>query len=268
MTTIARQLAAEHPRTNERVGAVVVPLRDEIVGDTRIALFALLGAAGCVLLIACIDVANLLLARLSSRRQELAVRAAIGAGWSRIVAQLVMESLVLAGLGAVTGLLMSRAGMGVLEKLIPVGIVETGLTIDWPVLEFSDRSESMRLLEIFAGLALALAAIGIYGVLAYSVSQRTREIGVRMALGATTTGVYGMVLRQGMGLVAAGLCTGIAGALAAGRVLSRMLFGVAPTDIVITMTVALGLAAVAAVACWIPARRAASIDPLLALREE
>jgi predicted permease len=572
MTTIARQLAVQYPRTNERVGAVVVPLRDEIVGETRGALLALLGAAGCVLLIACANVANLLLARLSGRRQELAVRAAMGAGWGRIVTQLLVESLVLAALGSVAGLAMARAGMSVLEKLIPLGLVNAGLTLDWRVLtfsmavavltglifglvpalslaraelqdalrqggrgssgtrrtwlrrslvvaevalahtllvgagllietlgrlrsvdpgfrvgnlltlatplprpryaehtkreafardviasvkafpgvisagytsalplitrgessgyalegvlprkgdpmdalfrvvtaeyletvgarirdgrqfgsedradslpvvivnehlagmywpnesavgkriqinrtgperpwqtivgvvrdvrergiaaamkpavymplsqsslhwpeptnlvvrtqgppialanavrsaiaavdssqpvrdvrtmqevaelEFADRSQSMRLLGIFAALALALAAIGIYGVLAYSVTQRTREIGVRMALGATTGGVTAMILRQGMGLVATGLCFGIAGALAAGRVLSGLLYGVAPADAGVISLVAVGLALVAAAACWIPARRAAAVDPILALREE
>ena len=125
---------------------------------------------------------------------------------------------------------------------------------------------SMALL--FAAVALALAAVGTYGVLSYSVEQRTQEIGVRMALGAQSRQVLGMVLAQGAGLVAFGLVLGVAGALALRRILAGMLFGVAPTDPTIFASVVVLLTAVSLIACYLPARRATQIDPLTALRYE
>ncbi len=125
-----------------------------------------------------------------------------------------------------------------------------------------------RLLAVFALLALTLAAIGVYGVLAYSVAQRTREIGIRMALGARSGSVVGMVMRQTLFLAGAGLALGIGGAIAGTRVLSRFLFNVTPTDPVTLAGVALVLAAVALAAGAIPARRASRIDPLVSLRRD
>jgi putative ABC transport system permease protein len=123
------------------------------------------------------------------------------------------------------------------------------------------------LLAIFAGLALLLSAIGIYGVISYTVAQRTREIGVRAALGASSGAVMRMVLTSGMSLAGVGLVLGLAGALALTRVLGSLLIGVGARD-PLTMTVsAVVLAAVAFAACYIPARRAAKLDPLVALRE-
>ena len=121
---------------------------------------------------------------------------------------------------------------------------------------------------LFAAVALALAAVGTYGVLAYSVEQRTQEIGVRMALGAQARQVLGMVLAQGAGLVAVGLVLGVAMALALQRILSGMLFGVAATDPTIFASVVVLLSAVSLLACWLPARRATRISPLVALRYE
>jgi ABC-type antimicrobial peptide transport system permease subunit len=119
-----------------------------------------------------------------------------------------------------------------------------------------------------AGVALLLGAIGIYGVISYMVSLRTREIGVRMALGAQSTEVRRMVVRQGLVLAVIGVGIGLAGALALSRLISSLLYGIAPHDPLTLGVVAVGLLAVAAVASWLPAARAARIDPIEALRSE
>jgi len=130
------------------------------------------------------------------------------------------------------------------------------------------RLFSMILLGVFAMLALVLAAVGIYGVISYSVAQRTREVGIRMALGARTIDVIKLVVRDGLKLVLIGVGVGLAGALALTRLMTTLLFGVTPTDTVTYATVAVGLVLVALIACCIPARRATKVDPLVALRFE
>jgi putative ABC transport system permease protein len=126
----------------------------------------------------------------------------------------------------------------------------------------------VRLLGIFAVLALILAAIGTYGVLAYAVTERTHEIGIRMALGASTGNVIGAVIRNSLALAGAGVVLGTAGALAVTRVLAKFLFDVKPTDSETFVAVALLLTVVALCAAWIPARRATRVDPAVALRVE
>jgi putative ABC transport system permease protein len=127
---------------------------------------------------------------------------------------------------------------------------------------------SMLLFSVFAGAALLLSAIGLYGVISYSVTQRTHEIGVRMALGAEAGRVLGMVLRQGALLVGIGLAIGFAAAFALGRFLEQLLFGVSPSDLETFVVVGTLLTVVALLATFIPARRAARVDPMIALRYE
>jgi predicted permease len=132
----------------------------------------------------------------------------------------------------------------------------------------ADRRGMMFLLAVFAVVALLLAAVGIYGVTSHAASQRTREIGIRMALGAQAGDVLKLVLGHGLLLTLIGLIGGLAGALTLTRVMSTLLFGVSPTDWVTFVSVPLILAGVALVACYIPARRATRVDPMVALREE
>jgi putative ABC transport system permease protein len=127
---------------------------------------------------------------------------------------------------------------------------------------------SALLLASFSSAALILAAVGIYGVMAYVVTTRTREIGIRMALGAAPRGVLSLVLRQGGTLVAIGLGLGLAGAIASSRLLTTLLFEVSPFDAATYATFSVLIAAVGLAACWIPARRAAKVDPMMALRCE
>ncbi len=133
---------------------------------------------------------------------------------------------------------------------------------------FAPRRFVMILLGLFAGIALALATIGIYGLLQYSTTQQRRDIGIRMALGATRGHVLGNVLRQGLTLILIGVAVGIAGALAVTRVLSSFLYDVTPTDPLTLLGVSIVLGGIALLASYLPARRAASIDPMEALRYE
>jgi predicted permease len=132
----------------------------------------------------------------------------------------------------------------------------------------SQRRFALQVVGLFGVLALLLASIGIYGVMAYSVNQRTREIGIRVALGATSRTILSWVLRQGLVLISIGLATGIVAALALTRLIRSLLFEVAPTDVLTYAGLAALLGIVALLACYIPARRATKVDPLLALRYE
>ena len=134
--------------------------------------------------------------------------------------------------------------------------------------DLAERRFAMLLLASFAAAALLLAAIGLYGVMAFGVSQRTREIGIRVALGAEPGRVVRLVLQRGMLLTGIGLAIGTAAALALGRVMTGLVYGIAPNDPLTLLSVVCVLSAVAMLATYIPARRAASVDPIVALRAE
>ena len=166
-----------------------------------------------------------------------------------------------------SGLLESiRSAVGEVDKTVPVYEVKT---LEQMVADAGSlRRFDMWLIGGFAGLALALAAIGIYGVMAYSVSHRTREIGIRMALGAQQTSVLRLVMVQGAKLAIAGVITGLIGAFALTRLMESLLYGVSPRDWTTFSVVPLIVLAMILAGCYIPARRAAKVDPMVALRYE
>lgn len=152
------------------------------------------------------------------------------------------------------------------DSQLPVTKVETMGEV--AASSFAARRFNMSLFSLFAGLALVLAAIGIYGVMSNAVTQRTPEIGIRLALGATTIDVLKLIIRNGLALVIAGVAIGLAGAFALTRLMATLLFGVTPTDVLTIGVVSGVLIVVALLACFIPARRATKVDPLVALRYE
>jgi len=156
---------------------------------------------------------------------------------------------------------------GIVRQLDPSAVVDSVATMEQVVSNSISRPRLYAvLLSVFAGVAGVLAAIGIYGVIACSVAQRTREIGIRMALGAARTDVMALVLGQSAVVVGVGLALGLSTAVALTRYLQAMLFGVTPVDLTTFVAVSLLFGIVAMFACWVPARRAADVDPMVVLR--
>jgi putative ABC transport system permease protein len=153
-----------------------------------------------------------------------------------------------------------------LDAELPVATVRT--LDQWVEGNAAQPRLNSVLLAVFACVALLIAAVGIYGVLSYSVNQRSREIGVRMALGAPRAAVLRMIVGEGMRMGIAGIAAGLLGAVAVSRVLSSMLFGVQARDPLTFASVAAILIVIALAACYFPARRATAIDPVIALRED
>ena len=164
---------------------------------------------------------------------------------------------------------MIAAIRGVLRELDPRAVLSSVDSMDAIVSSSVSRPRLYAVLTgVFALMAMTLAAIGIYGVMAFAVSQRTHEMGIRMALGARPRAVMGLVLRHSAVLIAIGLIAGLSGAAAATRILEGLLFGLTPFDAATVVAASLVFAAVAAFASWIPARRATRIEPVVALRGE
>jgi predicted permease len=326
-----------HPKTHTIVS---FPLQAEVVSSVRPALLMLLGAVVFVLLIANVNVANLLLARAEARRREIAIRGALGAGLVRLARQFLTEGVLLAFCGAVLGMALSFGGVRLVQLTNAGGIPRADeISVDWRVLLFtlgtslitgvlfglaplaplllSGIFESLKdtagsttaaagaqifrrllvagelamalvlligcglmlrafwkLQEVHTGLSLfsivafAIATVGIYGVVSYSVARRTKEFGLRMVLGAQGGDVLGLVMKQGAGMVAIGVAAGLATAFALTRLMASLLFGVTPTDLPTFAGVTVLLFAVALVACYLPARRATRVDPMQTLRYE
>jgi len=159
-----------------------------------------------------------------------------------------------------------RAAAREVDPQMPIGNIRPLTQVIDATLQ--SRQFVLLLMGIFAGLALLLTAVGVYGVLSYQVSQRTNEIGIRMALGAQIGDVLRLVIRQGMMLALIGVAIGLAGAFALTRLMVSLLFGVTATDAVVFAAVSVGLLVIALLASYIPGRRATKVDPLVALRYE
>ena len=177
-----------------------------------------------------------------------------------------MMTLVVASDDQAAALAALRHELEVLDPQVP--IFDQHLISEHLGIVLFPARMGAALLAAFGVLGLLLASVGLYGVVAYSVSQRTREVGIRMAIGASRRDVLSLVTREGMALVAAGLTLGITTALFAARGLGSLLYGIAPNDPLTFVAVALVLATVALAANLLPARRATRVDPMVALRYE
>jgi putative ABC transport system permease protein len=159
-----------------------------------------------------------------------------------------------------------RRAVADIDSSLPVTQVE--MVDEYLARQVEAPRDSMLLVGLFGGVALLLAVLGLYGLVAYGVVQRTREIGIRMALGARSTGVLGLVLRRSVALTGAGIVLGLAGAAMLTRYLSMLLFDVTPLDAPTFIATSVLFVAIATIASYFPARRATRIDPLAVLRYE
>ena len=177
-----------------------------------------------------------------------------------------MSAVIRAGVEPLSLTPSLRQAVADVDRTVPVSAIKT---MDNIVSESVTQPRfNLFLLGLFSGIALLLSAAGIYGVTAYSVTQRTKELGIRIALGATVRDVLKMVLGQGMAVIAIGLAIGLAAAFALMRLMRSLLFGVGENDPLTFAAITLVLLLVALLACYIPARRASKVDPLIALRAE
>ena len=177
-----------------------------------------------------------------------------------------MDIVVRADVPPETLLPTLRQKVHALDAELPLATVRT--MDEWVSSSAAQPRLSATMLGAFAIVAVLIAAIGIYGVLAYAVNQRTREIGLRMALGARAGGVMGLIVKEGMTVAVVGIGAGLLGAALLGDVIASLVYAVPVHDPMIFTTVAAVLALVAFAACWIPARRASHVDPMIALRSE
>jgi ABC-type antimicrobial peptide transport system permease subunit len=244
LDTIATQLAEAYPDTNGRVRMWVQPMMQRTLGGISSTMAFLLVVVGLVLLIACANVASMLLARGMNRSGEFAIRASMGAGRRRLARQLLTESLLLAIIGGMTGVAMAYWGVDALKAVLPDSVPRV------------------------AGVALLLIVAGTYGVVSYAVSQRTQEIGVRMTLGADKAGVRRLFLARVAVLFGFGLAIGALGALASASMTRSMVFGISALSPVHMLGAAVVMIVVALGATLVPVRRATGVDPLVALRSD
>ena len=159
-----------------------------------------------------------------------------------------------------------RSKLRDIDAELPISNIKT--MDEWISVSASQPRLNAILLSVFAGVALLIAAIGVYGVLSYSVSQRTREIGLRMALGSPQSGVLALIVREGMVLAGVGISAGVLCALAVAKLVAGLLYEIPPRDPATYASVAATLAVIAAAACYVPARRASMVDPMVALRDD
>jgi putative ABC transport system permease protein len=159
-----------------------------------------------------------------------------------------------------------RAAVRAFDPQVPLFAVRT--MDDAIAASIAPQRSSATLVGGLSILALFLAALGLYGVLAYSVTRRTREIGIRLALGSPRARIFGLIVRRGMLMVGLGMFAGVILALGCGPLIQHFVYGVAPHDVATIISVVALLAAIAILACWLPARRATCVDPMVALRTE
>jgi hypothetical protein len=285
LDTIHERLIAQYPDTDKGYGlSVVTPGRgDYTVYDYAPAIWLVAAGVSCLLLISCANIANLLLARSLHRRNEISVRAigivphvrynrpdypqrAFQAYFPYTQNNGRDEVLLLRTGGNPTSLITPvRKMIGSIDPNLPVTRIEP--LNDAIAKVYAPERIASYVTCLFSGAALFLCAVGLYGVLAYAVAQRTREIGIRIAVGARSANILQLVVRQGLKLTGIGLVIGIVAALALARVMSSMLYGVSADDPISLLVAILVLSVAALLACLLPALRATRIDPIAALRE-
>ena len=244
MKTVARQLELAYPKENEARSVSLMPLLETLIdpnvrGDALLAGGMMMGVVSLVLLVACANVANLLLARAAARQREIALRLSLGASKIRLVRQLLTESLVMALLAGLLGLLLAGWGRDLLWTMRP---------------PFLDAD------------ALQIALDG--RVMSYTVAQRTQEIAIRLALGAQAGDVLKLILGHACAILAVGGLLGLAGGLMVARMLANLLYGIGSADPLSLAGTIVVLGAAALLASYLPARRALRVNPVETLRWE